>query len=177
MMWIQRCQRTTYYVEIANIESKNQCLPLVRQLTLFLDVVGYVEAGYTTHHFKNLPDSYTSYRQDIRWPAWLSPTLIVQSGGSTYAGATSVITHFRQKHWIPSVRQCIQSVIRKCVTCRTISGRPYAAPGPPPLTNYRVEDTKLLLYLCRLYWGSVRTWRQREWTESTRFVYLDWSLH
>ena len=50
MMWIQRCQRTTYYVEIANIESKNQCLSLVRQLTLFLDVVGYVHCGGRIHN-------------------------------------------------------------------------------------------------------------------------------
>ena len=42
--------------------------------------------------------------------------------------------------WIPPIRQCLKSVLRRCVSCRKITGKPYRAPDPPPLPKFRVTE-------------------------------------
>lgn len=51
-----------------------------------------------------------------------------------------VVTYFRQQYWIPSIRRCVHSILRKCATCKKFSGKPYTAPDSPPLSNVRVQD-------------------------------------
>jgi len=44
-------------------------------------------------------------------------------------------------YWVPCARQVIRSLLRKCVTCRRLAGRPYTAPDPPPLVAARVKQS------------------------------------
>ena len=53
----------------------------------------------------------------------------------------STICHLRQKYWIPTIRQCVKSQLRKCTTCRMVNSKPYIAPDPPPLPTYRLENS------------------------------------
>ena len=57
-----------------------------------------------------------------------------------HAGASTTITFLRQKYWIISIRQCVKTVLRKCVTCRKISGKAFNSPDLPPLPKNRIKD-------------------------------------
>ena len=50
------------------------------------------------------------------------------------------MTHIRHLFWIPKLRQRVSSIVRKCVTCLKVNGRPYAAPIEPPLPKCRLEE-------------------------------------
>ena len=52
-----------------------------------------------------------------------------------------ILTALRQTYWVPHARQRIRALLRKCVTCRKLAGRPYTAPDPPPLVGARVEQS------------------------------------
>jgi len=54
-----------------------------------------------------------------------------------HCGVNSVITVLRQQYWIPKIRQVVRSLLRKCVTCKKVSGKPYSAPEAPPLLKLR----------------------------------------
>ncbi|XP_071177522.1 uncharacterized protein [Mytilus edulis] len=58
-----------------------------------------------------------------------------------HTGLESTVTFIRQSYWIPSIRQCVKSILRNCVTCRKITGRPYHTPDPPPLPSDRLNDS------------------------------------
>jgi len=55
-----------------------------------------------------------------------------------HRGVSTTITALRQLYWIPSIRQCVKSVLRRCVPSRKLTGPPYIAPDPPPLPKARV---------------------------------------
>jgi len=54
-----------------------------------------------------------------------------------HGGVNSVITVLQQQYWIPKIRQVVRSLLRKCVTCKKVSGKPYSAPEAPPLPKSR----------------------------------------
>ena len=51
------------------------------------------------------------------------------------------LTALHQMYWVPCARQKIRTLLRKCVTCRKLAGRPYTAPDPPPLVKGHVEQS------------------------------------
>lgn len=57
-----------------------------------------------------------------------------------HAGINSTVTAIRQEYWIPTVRQYIKSVLRHCMTCWRLQGKPYIAPDPTPLPQSRTQD-------------------------------------
>jgi len=59
-----------------------------------------------------------------------------------HAGVTGTVAAIRQGYWIPSARQLVRQLLRKCVSCRKVSGRPYTVPEPPPLPLDRVKEGK-----------------------------------
>ncbi|XP_033745623.1 uncharacterized protein LOC117331137 [Pecten maximus] len=68
----------------------------------------------------------------------LKGTVSVLEIQNHHCGLGSTITLLRQRFWIPAIRQLVNSVLRKCVICRKVSGKPYTAPDPPPLPKDRV---------------------------------------
>lgn len=51
------------------------------------------------------------------------------------------MTQIREKFWIPAIRQCVKSILRKCIVCLKVAGRPYPAPEEPPLPKVRVQES------------------------------------
>lgn len=138
--WLTSCQTTEYRQEIENLKSNKPRLPLVRQLRLFLDTDGLIRCGGRIH---NAPLS-----QDTKFPILLPKKhpitrhIVIQAHErQLHAGINATITELRQRYWIPSIRQYVRSILRKCVTCRKVNGRPYVSPDPPPLPSNRVADT------------------------------------
>ena len=139
MRWLTSCQSTNFRNEIDNLHSKERRLPLVRQLRLYLDSQGHIRCGGRIH---NAP-----VEELVKFP-YLLPgkhaltKLIIEDAhrDQLHAGIAQTVTHLRQKFWIPSIRQRVKTVLRKCVMCRKVTGKPYSAPDPPPLPATRVSD-------------------------------------
>ena len=58
-----------------------------------------------------------------------------------HSGLNHTLTHVRQHYWIPQARQFIKKLLRHCVTCRKVNGKPYKPPDPPPLPTVRLVDS------------------------------------
>ena len=59
-----------------------------------------------------------------------------------HAGMDDVLAHLRGRWWIPRGRLVVKSIIKKCITCKKVSGRPYTPPAMPPLPGGRVIQAK-----------------------------------
>ena len=59
-----------------------------------------------------------------------------------HSGLNSTLTFVRQHYWIPTARQFIKKILRRCVTCRKLNSPPYRAPDPAPLPSLRLNDSR-----------------------------------
>ena len=139
--WLKSCQSTQFQAEIASLktDSTSSRLPLVKQLRLYLDDDGLVRCGGRIH---NAPVEYAT-KFPYLLPKKHELTKLIVSDAHTrqlHSGVNSTVIQLRQKFWIPSIRQCVRSVLRTCVKCTRVIGRPYRAPDPPPLPIVRVEE-------------------------------------
>ncbi|XP_053402321.1 uncharacterized protein LOC128557840 [Mercenaria mercenaria] len=144
MVCIRSCQMSKYQAEVKDIQTKRYKLPLSRQLKLFLNN-GILKCRGRIH---NAPlDEMTKYPYLL--PAKHPFTNLVISDAHSrllHTDVSSTITFLRQKYWIPSIRQNVKVILRKCTCCKKIVGKPYSAPDPPPLPKSRVSDVKPFIY-------------------------------
>ena len=98
---------------------------LVRQLRLYLDSDGLIRCGGCINNAP-LPDDAYLLPKKNRLTSLLISDIHIQN------------QHPRQKFWIPSARQEVACVIRKCVSCTKVTGKAYRAPDPPPLPKDRL---------------------------------------
>ena len=132
-VWLRSCQATTYGAESTCFKDGKRNLPLVRQLQLFHDDDSYIRSGGGRIHNTPLPEQ-TRFPFLLLANHQLTRFIIMDAHERLlHAGTSALITHMRRKFWVPSIRQCIQKIIRRCNTCHRVTGRPYAAPDPPPL--------------------------------------------
>ena len=113
-----------------------------------LELVGNNKAPMT-RTYSAAKEEYTTHRS-ATWQNTLSflPTkdgltkLIVMDAHrkGLHSGLSSTITLLRQNFWIPKMRQTVKNVLRKCMTCRKITGKPYPAPQTPPLPKDRLRE-------------------------------------
>ena len=139
LQWIRQVQGLTFAAEVDNLKVKGRRLPLVRQLRLFLDKDNLLRCGGRIH---NAPISELA-KFPYLLPSRHDFTILVIRNAHTshlHSGINATLTVLRQRYWIPSARQRIKTVIRKCVVCKKTSGRPYAMPDPPPLIKSRVKQ-------------------------------------
>ena len=140
LKWIRTCQNEVYWRESNNLSSSNQrCLILVRKLRLFLDRKGFLRCGGRIH---NAP-----LNEDAKFPYLLPPrhlfkALIVYSTHAKlyHSGVNSTVTAIRQTYWIPTARQYVKTLLRRCTICRKQLGKPYATPDPAPLPKNRTQN-------------------------------------
>ena len=142
LRWVGNVQHRCFSEEITSLKTNNRSsrLPLVRQLRLYLDHTGLIRCGGRIH---NAPVS-----ESAKFPLLLpqkdpfTSLLIWHIHKQQYhAGVSMTLTSLRQTYWVPCARQRIRSLLRKCVTCKKLAGRPYTAPDPPPLVKARVQQS------------------------------------
>ena len=141
LRWIRYEQQCEFGGEIESIRKKERRHPLVRQLRLFLDNDGLIrchgriddaQVGETTKFPYLLPSkNYVTY-------------LIIQDAHARclHSGTNNPIAYIQKTFWIPKLRQRVKSILRKCVTCRKVIGKPYGAPETPSLPKDRVRDAE-----------------------------------
>jgi hypothetical protein len=139
--WISNIQHHAYQKEITSLqkeEKNNDNSQLARQLCLFLDSDGLLKVGGRLH---NAPLDYAS-KFPILIPAGHFTKLLILAAHENvcHAGLQSTITHLRQRFWITKIRVVVKSIIRNCVTCKKVVGKPYRKPIPAPLQSFRLLE-------------------------------------
>ena len=102
--WILNCQQQQFPKEIQHLKSdlrNKKCPPLVRQLQLILDDMGYLRCGGRIH---NAPVNYTTKFPYLLPSRHALTTLIVLAAHATqlYGGVNRTVTALRQNFWIMS---------------------------------------------------------------------------
>ena len=121
-------QGSAYQDELAYLlKRQSKCPPLVRQLRLFLDDKQLIRYRGQIH---NAPTTELS-----KFPFLLpsncqfSDTIVIDTHNKLHHGDVSItVTALRQVYWIPSIRQYVRKVLRQCVICNKLMGKPYRAP-------------------------------------------------
>ena len=140
-VWIREIQSQVYHNELANLQHKTASrLLLVRQLRLFLLDDNIIRCGGRIH---NAPVPFSTKFSVLLPPNNHFTTLVINDAHerSLHSGLNHTLTHVRQHYWIPQARQFIKKLLRHCVTCRKVNGKPYKAPDPPPLPKTRLVDS------------------------------------
>ena len=142
--WIWNSQHQVYSAELSNLSSKpssSQRIMLVRQLRLFIDSDGLLRCGGRIHNAPLTQLAKFPYLLPSKHPF---TTLIVYAAHVKlcHSGVGSTVTALRQSYWIPTARQYVKSLLRRCVICRKHSGKSYTAPDPAPLPKVRMQDTR-----------------------------------
>ncbi|XP_071132987.1 uncharacterized protein [Mytilus edulis] len=127
-------------LEHISLNPKVKSLPLVQQLRLYLDENGIIRCKGRIQN--------SSIDENAKFPILLPKNhkltdFVIMDAHlrNLQTGVGQTITHIRQSYWIPAIRQCVNSVLRKCIQCQKIIGKPYNSPEPPPLPKDRVKDT------------------------------------
>ena len=142
--WVKDTQKAVYWREINNLQQmarqpKTSRVLLVRQLRLFLDTEGFLRCGGCIHNAPLSEVTRFPYLLPARHP--LSHLIILDIHVKLcHSGTGSTMTALRQTYWIPAARQYIKSILRNCVVCFRVTGKPYTAPDPPPLPHLRTQD-------------------------------------
>lgn len=134
--WINDTQEQSFRDEFTNASKQSS---IVRQLRLYRDRDNTVRCKGRLANAP-IPDS-------TKYP-YLLPTkhrfttLVIQDAHvrQLHAGVNGTITYLRETFWIPRIRQAVRSIIKKCVTCRKVTSKPYQKPDPPPLPRDRVNE-------------------------------------
>ncbi|XP_071149289.1 uncharacterized protein [Mytilus edulis] len=140
LMWIKDIQQNRYldiYVDLERTgKSKHS---LFKQLKLYLDEDKLVRCAGRIH---NAPISDMA-KYPILLPAHDKLTnLIIQDAHkrSLHSGVNGTVTLLRQSYWIPQIRQNVKTILRKCVTCKKVTGQHYRTPEAPPLPKDRLRE-------------------------------------
>ena len=148
--WLRDTQQSVYSKEINNLQqlANHPNTPrrmLVRQLRLFIDAKGFLRCGGRIHNAPLKDLTKFPYLIPAKHP--FSRLIIWDIHVNLYhAGTSATLTALRQTYWIPSARQYIKSVLRTCVVCRRVSGKPYPTPDTAPLPYIRTQDVYPFTY-------------------------------
>ena len=138
-LWISSSQSTSYSTELTYLLLKKQgsCPNLVRQLRLYLDQDNLIRCGGRIH---NAPlDQCTKFLHLLPPRHPLTAMIIQETHKKLHHGGTAItMTAIRQVYWIPTIRQRVRSILRRCVACARAMGKPNRTPDLPPLPKTHV---------------------------------------
>ncbi|XP_070547922.1 uncharacterized protein [Ptychodera flava] len=137
--WMKDVQPEVYRTDVYLILGQTTKTMFARQLAHFSDEDKILRCGGRLY---NAPLEYAA-----KFPRLL-PThhrfteLVILAAHKCvlHAGLQTTVTQLRQQHWIPKLRQAVKKVIRKCVKCLKVIGKPYQHPVQAPLQKYRVNE-------------------------------------
>ena len=137
LKWIRNTQDTSF-ADLLNQDGRKPSL--VKQLKLYKDEGGLLRCK---GRIDNAPVSDTAKYPYLLPTKHRFTTLVVMDAHENllHSGVSSTVAHLRGKYWIPRIRQCVKSILRKCVICRRVVGKPYPIPDPPPLPKDRVQES------------------------------------
>ena len=80
--------------------------------------------------------------------------LIIQEhhDSANHTGIKGTLNRIRERYWILHGRQAVKRVLRKCVTCKRLEGKPYLTPKTP---TYQLGEKVMTLPLVTQEWISL----------------------
>ena len=153
IMWIQAVQRK-YFSEVFLLleNSKAKVSPFARSLlvnhTIFLDRTMKVlrcttrnekaGLGYSTVFPILLPSSVRN--EEGNWvDCEFSKKLVLKRHEDLeHAGVPETLSNVRSEFWILRGRRFVQKVLKSCVDCKKVSGKPFTSPKTPCMPAFRV---------------------------------------
>ena len=138
---IKSIRSSTFQEEFAYLLKKQtKCPPLIRQLRLFLDDQHMIRCGGRIHNAPTTELSKFPYLLPAN--CLLTDMIAIDTHNQLHHGRVSItVTALRQVYWIPSIQQYVRKLLRRCVTCNKMMGKPYRAPDSPPLPKVRVTES------------------------------------
>ena len=109
-----------------------------RQFGLFVDPEGLWRCG---GRLSNANISYAA-KHPILLPKdqHLTTLLVVRAHERvSHDGVKETLTELRSRYWLVKGRSFVKKILRRCSLCRRFEGKPYSAPPPPPLPEFRVR--------------------------------------
>ena len=133
-------QYSAYKDEIAFLKkSRSHCPTLVKQLRLFIDDSKLIRCGGRIHNAPTTDASKFPHLLPSNHP--FTKLIVLDTHNRLHHGGVGItVTTLRQMYWIPAMRQYVRRLLRRCVTCRKLMGKPYKAPESPPLPKVRVTE-------------------------------------
>ena len=117
----------------------SKCPPLVKQLRLFLDDKKLIRCGGRIHNTPTTDVSKFPYLLPSKHT--VTRMIVTDTHKKLHHGGVNItVTALRQVYWILCIRQCVKSVLRRCVPCKKLIGKPFKSPDPPPLLKIRVME-------------------------------------
>ena len=139
-LWIRNCQESAFMPEIRTLENNSKRLPRISQLRLYLDKDKLLRCEGRIH---NAPLS-----EAAKFPYLLpanhrfSELIVMNSHDKVlHSGVNTTVSFIRQNFWIPAIRQFVRKILRKCIICRKVTGRPYPSTEMAPLQKMRLQDS------------------------------------
>ena len=158
---IKLFQRDHFLDEINYLktEPKTSHIPkLVKDLRLFLDD----DILYCGGRIQNSAlDESSKFPILLPSRCHLSNLIILGIHEKNHFGLNYTLSALRQRFWVVRARQVIKSLLRKCVRCRKIHGKPFKKPDIPPLPSFRVLETQPFSAVCVDFTGAISV-RQNE---------------
>ncbi|KAK3871589.1 hypothetical protein Pcinc_023276 [Petrolisthes cinctipes] len=114
---------------------------IIIDLGLYLDDDGIIRCGGRIH---NSSLTYGA-KNPILIPKdhWFAKLVIRDAHVATlHGGVADTLTYIRRTYWVTKARQSIKTLLRQCIKCRRYDARTIRYPGPPPLPEERVQDSK-----------------------------------
>ncbi|XP_074654484.1 uncharacterized protein LOC141908360 [Tubulanus polymorphus] len=168
-LWNKGVQSSYFNDVKVSLEHKSKKRPsLVKKLRLFLED-DIIRVGGRLH---NAPIGY-----DAKFPILLphcrySELIVLDSHNKVkHLGTESTITVVRQKYWITRVRQVARKLLRKCVICKYITGKPYSLPNCAPLQSSRLKEAPPFT-VCGLDFTGALHLRSKSGEESLAYICL-----
>ena len=132
-----------------------ECSDLIKDLGLYFDPsIGLIRSRGRLQHAEIAVNS--------KYPILVPPgehltNLFIHKAHryNLHGGVQETLATVRRQLWIPKGRQSVRKVIRKCVTCRKVEGRPCVYPGPPSLPLHRVVLNRPFEYVGVDYSGPI----------------------
>jgi len=142
-----------------------------REFKLFTDRVGILRCGGRLWH-ADLPYS-------AKHPILLDAnpgftTLVIRNCHESvmHDGVKETLTELGSKFWLARGRQVVKKLLHSCVTCRRHKGKPYQAPPPPPLPEFRVKTAPAFTFTVLDYAGPLHVKGANKKTEGKVWICL-----
>ena len=123
-----------------------------REFDLFTDRVGILRCGGRLSH-GDLP--FSAKHLIVLDANHGFTTLVIRNCHESviHDGVKETLTKLRSKFWLARGRQVVKKLLYSCVTCRRHEGKPYQAPPPPPLPEFRVKTALAFTFTALDYAG------------------------
>lgn len=142
-----------------------------REFGLFTDPDGILRCGGRLFH-ADLP--YSAKHPILLDANHGFTTLVIRACHERvmHDGVKETLTELRSKFWLVKGRQVVKKLLHSCVTCRRHEGKPYQAPPPPPLPEFRVRAAPAFAFTGLDYAGPLYVKGANKKTETKVWICL-----